>query len=434
MLKSVRAFCAVFVCLALAWGTSGCSANAGGSGSGSGGGGRGGRGRGGGADIPVVTGKVAQKDVPVELGAIGNVEAYETISVRSQITGILTKVYFNEGDFVKAGDHLFDIDPRPYEAALKQAEANLARDKAMLNQAVAQLSRDAANAEYAQVTAERQSRLVDRGIISKDLADQTRASADATASSVNADKAAVESGKAQVEATQASIDNARVQLGYTVITAPINGRTGNLTVKANNLVTANTTELMTIAQIQPVYVTFAVPAVHLAEIKQRMAAGQISVVATPQDTQAQTSTGRLTFVDNAVDPTTDTIKLKATFDNPDLRLWPGSFARINLRLSVLDHATVVPSEAVQTGQDGQFVFVVKPDSTVEQRPVTTGERADQDTVILKGLEVGETVVTEGQLRLEDGTRIQNAPGRGDTGGRGRGGRGGPGAGRGARGQ
>jgi membrane fusion protein, multidrug efflux system len=199
-------------------------------------------------------------------------------------------------------------------------------------------------------------------------------------------------------------------------------------------VTANTTELMTIAQIQPVYVTFAVPAVHLAEIKQRMAAGKISVVATPQDTQAQASTGRLTFVDNAVDPSTDTIKLKATFDNPDLRLWPGSFARINLRLSVLDHATVVPSEAVQTGQDGQFVFVVKPDSTVEQRPVTTGERADQNTVILKGLQVGETVVTEGQLRLEDGTRVQNAPGRGDAGGRGRGGRGGPGAGRGARGQ
>jgi multidrug efflux system membrane fusion protein len=382
----------------------------------------------------VVTGKVAQKDVPVELGAIGNVEAYETISVRSQITGVLTKVFFNEGDFVKAGDHLFDIDPRPYEAALKQAEANLARDRAMLNQAMAQLSKDAANAEYAQVTAERQSRLVDRGIISKDLADQTRASADATASSVNADKAAVESGKAQVEATQASIDNARVQLGYTVITAPINGRTGNLTVKANNLVTANNTEMMTIAQIQPVYVTFAVPAVHLPEIKQRMAEGQISVVATPQDTQAQTSTGRLTFVDNAVDPSTDTIKLKATFDNPDLRLWPGSFARVNLRLSVLDHATVVPSEAVQTGQDGQFVFVVKPDSTVEQRVVTTGERADQDTVILKGLQVGETVVTEGQLRLEDGTKIQNTPARGDAGGRARGGRGGPGAARGARGQ
>jgi multidrug efflux system membrane fusion protein len=372
---------------------------------------------------------VTQKDVPVELGAIGNVEAYETISVRSQITGVLTKVFFNEGDFVKAGDHLFTIDPRPYEAALKQAEANLARDKALLNQVMAQLSRDAANAEYAQLTAERQSRLVDRGIISKDQADQTRASADATAATVNADRAAVESGRAQVDATQAAIDNARVQLGYTVIDAPINGRTGNLTVKANNLVTANTTELMTIAQIRPVYVTFAVPAVHLPEIKQRMAAGQLSVVATPQDRQAKPSTGRLSFFDNAVDPSTDTIKLKGTFDNPELQLWPGQFARVNLRLSVLDHATVVPSEAVQTGQDGQFVFVVKPDSTVEQRPVTTGERADQDTVIQKGLQVGETVVTEGQLRLEDGTRVQNAA-RGGEGrsGRGRGGRGGPGRG------
>ena len=423
MLKSVRASGAIFVCLALAWGVSGCSASAG---SGSGGGGRG-RGRGAG-DVPVVTGKVTQKDVPVELGAIGNVEAYETISVRSQITGVLTKVFFNEGDFVKAGDHLFTIDSRPYEAALKQAEANLARDKALLNQAMAQLTRDAANAEYSQLTAERQSQLVDRGIISKDLADQTRAAADATRASVNADKAAVESGKAQVDATQAAIDNARVQLGYTVIDAPINGRTGNLTVKANNLVTANNTEMMTIAQIQPVYVTFAVPAVHLPEIKQRMAQGKISVVATPQDLEAAPSSGRLTFVDNAVDPSTDTIKLKATFDNPDLQLWPGQFARVNLRLSVLDHATVVPSEAVQTGQDGQFVFVVKPDSTVEQRAITTGERADQDTVIQKGLQVGETIVTEGQLRLEDGTRVQNAA-RGEGGsGRGRGGRGGAGRG------
>ena len=432
MLKSVRASCAVFVCLALAWGTSGCSANAGGSGSG--GGGRGGRGRGGrgdSADIPVVIGKVTQKDVPVELGAIGNVEAYETISVRSQITGVLMKVFFNEGDFVNAGDHLFSIDPRPYEAALKQAEANLARDQALLNQAEAQLSRDAANAEYAQVQAERQSQLVDKGIISKDQADQSRASADALAATLKADRASIESARAQIGSTQAGIDNAKVQLGYTAIYAPINGRTGNLTVKVNNLVTANSTELMTIAQIRPVYVTFAVPAVHLPDIKQRMAAGQISVVASPQDVQAKPSTGRLTFVDNAVDPSTDTIKLKATFDNPDLQLWPGQFARVNLRLSVLDHATVVPSEAVQTGQDGQFVFVVKPDSTVEQRPVTTGERADQDTVIQKGLQVGETVVTEGQLRLEDGTKIQNAA-RGERGpGRGRGG---PGRGAGARGQ
>jgi multidrug efflux system membrane fusion protein len=412
----------------IAWGTSGCSASAGGSG-----GGGGGRGRGGTGDIPVVIGKVAQKDVPVELGAIGNVEAYETISVRSQITGILTKVFFNEGDFVKAGDHLFTIDPRPYEAALKQAEANLVRDQALFNQATAQLTRDAANAEYAQMQAERQSQLVDRGIISKDQAEQARASADATAAGVKADRASIESAKAQVDAQQAAVDNARVQLGYTLIDAPLNGRTGNLMVKAGNLVTANNTELMTIAQLQPVYVTFAVPAVHLSEIKRRLAEGQISVVASPQDLEAKPSTGRLTFWDNAVDASTDTIKLKATFDNPDLSLWPGQFARVNLRLAILDHATVVPSEAVQTGQDGQFVFVVKPDSTVEQRAVTTGERADQDTVIQKGLQVGETVVTEGQLRLENGTRIQSAPGQGGP-GRGRGGRGGPGSGRGTRGQ
>ena len=375
-----------------------------------------------------ITAKVAEKDVPVDIASIGNVEAYTTISVRSQVTGQLQEATFHEGDFVKKGATLFQIDRRPFEAALQMAEANVTRDKALLAQAEAQLNRDAANAEYQQLSAERQAQLQARGIISKDMAEQVRAQADATAALVKADKANVESAKAQLDAGQAAVETARVQLSYTTIKSPIDGRTGNLSVKVGNLVTANNTELMTIAQIQPVLVTFTVPAVHLPTVKKHMTDNKLQVTATPQDAEPTPAVGHLTFVDNAVEMTTDTIKLKATFDNPDRRLWPGQFARVSLRLTTIPNAVVVPTQAVQTGQDGQYVFVVKPDNTVEQRPVTTSQHVDQDTVVEKGLKPGEVVVTEGQLRLEPGSRVttdlNNVPTGG--GGRGRGGRGGGG--------
>ena len=398
-----------------------------------GGGGRGGRGRGGdGGLAPVVTAKVSEKDVPIDIAAIGNVEASSTISVRSQVTGQLQEALFNEGDFVRKGQQLFAIDRRPFEAALAQAEANVTRDKALLAQAEAQLSRDGSSAEYQQLTAERQASLAGRGIIAKDQAEQARAQADATAAAVKADRAAIDSARAQLAAGDSAVETARVQLGYTVIRSPIDGRTGNLAVKVGNLVTANQTELMTIAQVEPVLVTFTVPAVHLATLKQHLGHDPLGVTVVPQDGNTQSVQGHLSFVDNAIDMTTDTIKLKATFDNPDRRLWPGQFARVTLRLTMLPHAIVVPTQAVQTGQDGQYVFVVKPDSTVEQRPVSTAQRVDQDVVIDKGVTAGETVVTEGQLRLEPGSRVTtdlNAAGAGG-GGRGRGGRGGGGGRRG----
>ncbi len=404
--------------------TSAAGANAGG-----GRGGRGGRGRGDGGAAPVVTAKVTEKDVPVDIAAIGNVEAYTSISVRSQITGQLEQAFIHEGDYVKKGQTLFAIDRRPFEAALQQADANVATRKALLAQSEAQLNRDAASAEYQQLTAERQAQLQSRGILSKDMAEQARSQADATKALVEADKAAVVSNRAQLDAAVAAADTARVQLSYTSIASPIDGRTGNIAVKVGNLVTANNTELMTIAQVQPVYVTFTVPAVHLPTVKKHMSDNQLQVTAIPQDAEAQPAVGRLTFVDNAVDMTTDTIKLKATFDNPDRRLWPGQFARVSLRLTTIPHAIVVPSQAVQTGQDGQYVFVVKPDSTVEQRAVAANQHVDQDTVIEKGLQPGEVVVTEGQLRLEPGSRVTtdlSAPaggrgGRGRRGGQGQGG-------------
>lgn len=396
------------------------------------GGGRGrGRNGGGGDIVPVVLAKVSQRDVPVDLSSIGNVEAFSTIEVRSQITGTLTEVKFHEGDYVKKGDVLFVIDSRPYEAAVNQANATMAKDRALEAQSEAQLARDIASADYAKAQADRNNALVVRGILSKDQGEQYTSAAQAAAALVEADHAAVASAKADIVSQQAAVDAAKLNLDYTVIPSPIDGRTGDLSLKAGNVVTALNTELVTITQLDPIYVTFTLPAVQLPDLKQHMAEGQLSVSATPQTTGAHAVTGVLSFVDNSVDPSTDTIKLKATFSNGDRVLWPGQFARVSVRLMTMSHATVVPTEAVQTGQDGQFVYVLKPDSTVDLRTITTGAAIDQDTVITNGLALGETVVTEGQLRLEPGTRVVPAdPQTGEAGsgggrrGRGQGGNGG----------
>jgi membrane fusion protein, multidrug efflux system len=361
--------------------------------------------------VPVAVTKVLEKDVPVDIQVVGNVEAYSTITVKAQVGGQLTKVSFNEGDYVKAGDLLFSIDPRPLEAQVSMSEANLAQNSAMLSQAQANLARDIAQEKYAQSNAERYARLWQQGIISKDQYEQVRTSADATSAVVAADKAAIESARAASVATKASVDNMKVQLDYTQIRSPIDGRTGNLMVKQGNVVNANSMDMMTINQVQPIYVTFAVPESQLPSIKQYMADGKLPVIASPQDDTAAKETGVLTFVDNGVDPTTGTIKLKGTFVNADRKLWPGQFVRVVLRLTTRQGALVVPNEAIQTGQDGQYVFVVKPDRTVESRVVMTGARIGQELVVEKGLVAGETVVTEGQLRLAPGSRIQVREGR-----------------------
>jgi membrane fusion protein, multidrug efflux system len=361
--------------------------------------------KGGGGDVPVTVTKVTSKDVPVEIQVIGNVEAYSTITVKAQVGGQLTKVYFNEGDYVKRGELLFSIDRRPLEAALNQAIANEARDEAALGQAQANLAKDTAQSKYAEAQANRYAELFKGGIISKDQSEQLRANADAVAQGVAADNAAIESAKANIGASKATIDNARVQLGYTDIRSPINGRTGNLTVKQGNVVMANSMDMMTINEVEPIYVTFSVPESQLPAIKRYMALGKLSVRSRPQDDPGGEEAGTLTFVDNTVDVTTGTIKLKGTFTNIDHKLWPGQFVRVTLLLTTQPNAVVVPNEAVQTGQNGTFVYVVKADRTVESRTVVTGARVGQDMVVDKGLEVGETVVTEGQLRLAPGSRV-----------------------------
>jgi multidrug efflux system membrane fusion protein len=356
--------------------------------------------------VPVTVAVSASRNVPVEIQVIGHVEAYNTISVKAQVTGELTKAYFQEGDYVKKGDLLFLIDPRPLQAALNQAVANAARDEASLGQAQANLARDAAQAQYAEASANRYAQLFQEKVVSRDQSEQFRTTAAAAQQLVEADKAAIESAKAAIGASKAAVENARVQLAYTEIRSPIDGRTGNFSVKQGNVVMANSMELCTINQIEPIYVTFGVPEAQLPAIKRYMELGKLPVHSQPQDdTAGEPETGILTFVDNAVDATTGTISLKGTFPNTGHKLWPGQFARVTLGLTTQGNAVTVPSEAVMTGQSGSYIYVVKPDRTADTRNVVPGARIGQDTVIVSGLQPGETVVTEGQLRLAPGSRV-----------------------------
>jgi membrane fusion protein, multidrug efflux system len=328
--------------------------------------------------VPVTVAKAVKKTVPIELTAIGTAEAYSTVSIKGQVNAVLKEVHFKQGDFVKKGDLLFSLDARPFQASLAQAQANLARDKAQ--------------ADLTVVQAERYKKLYDQGISPKEQYDQMQANAAAQQGSVHADEAAVESAK--------------LQLQYCEIYSPVDGRTGALQVYPGNLVKENDVPvLVVINQIAPLYEDFSVPEQYLGVIKKYMAAGRLRIEATPYgDTTPET--GYLTFVDNTVDNTTGTIKLKGTFENTDHRLWPGQFSTVALRLSEQENATVVPTQAVQTGQNGDFVFVIKPDQTAESRPVKVARTLGTESVIAKGIEPGETVVTDGQLRLIPGIKVQ----------------------------
>ena len=329
--------------------------------------------------VPVTAATAVQKTVPVQLSAIGNVEAYSTVSVKSQIGGVLTRVHFREGQDVNKGDLLFTIDPRPYEAALRQAEANLAKDNAQLANARKEVQR------YAE--------LVKKGYVAQEQYDQISTNAASFEAIVNADMAVVE--------------NARLQLKYCYIYSPLSGRTGNLMANEGNLIKANAdTAIVVINQVQPIYVTFSVPEQSLSEIKRYMSEAKLRVEASLSKEDEKPERGVLTFIDNAVDLTTGTIKLKGTFANKGKRLWPGQFVNAVLTLTSQPDAIVVPSQAIQSGQEGQYVFVIKDDLTVENRSVTAGRTLNSETVIEKGLQAGEKIVTDGQLRLVPGAKIQ----------------------------
>lgn len=328
---------------------------------------------------PVVAADVGQRDVAVTFRTIGAVQPYTTVSVKSRVDGQVIAVAFKEGQTVKKGDLLFTIDPRSFEADLKQAEAALARDRALLEKAKLDLAR------YTE--------LAKKDFAPKQQLDQARANADSAAATVKADEAAV--------------DHARLQLGYTAIRAPIQGKTGNILIQLGNVVKANdTAPLVVINQVQPIYVAFAVPERYLPEIKRRMEDGVLTVEAVAMGDTAEPSRGELTFINNTVDSATGTIQMKATFANGEERLTPGQSINVTLRLATKAQALVVPSSAVQVGPEGQYVYVVKPDMTVEMRRIEVGMAEDGMTVITRGVEAGEKVVTEGQLRLFPGAKVK----------------------------
>lgn len=327
--------------------------------------------------VPVLAATAEQKDVPVQIQAIGSVEAYSTVAVKTQITGELTGVFFREGQDVKKGDLIFTLDKRPFEAAVRQAQSMLAKDQAQ--------------AELARTQAKRYAALMKDGVVAKEQYDQMQSGADALDAAVEADKAAVE--------------NARVQLIYCSIYSPIDGKVGSLLIHQGNMIKANDVPLVNINQIEPIRVAFTVPEQYLAEIKKFAAADKLPVdVSIPND--AKPAIGKLSFIDNTVDAATGTIKLKGEFANTDRRLWPGQFVDVVLTLQTQSNVVVVPSQAVNTGQQGQYIFVIKRDMTVEARPVTVSRTAKGQSVIDKGVVAGERVVTDGQLRLVPGSKVQ----------------------------
>jgi membrane fusion protein, multidrug efflux system len=328
--------------------------------------------------VPITATVVEKKSVPIEIRVIGTVAPYSTVAVHAQVTGELTSVDFKEGDDVKKGQVLFTLDRRPLEAAVQQAQANLAKDQA------GAVNADAQAARYRD--------LLQRGIATHEQVDQIISNAAAM--------------KATVAADRAALDSAQVQLQYATITAPLSGRTGALMVHAGNLVRANdTTPLVVINQVTPIFVAFAIPEAQLTEFKRYLAAGTLHVEAQLPNAQGPGAEGKVTFVDNAVDPTTGTITIKGTFPNTDRRLWPGQFVNVVTRLTTEQNATVIPSAAVQSGPQGQYVFIVKPDHTADMRPVTVERTRGDESVIAKGVTPGETVVTDGQLRLVAGSHV-----------------------------
>ena len=330
------------------------------------------------AAVPVSVAPAMQQSVPVRLQAIGNVEAFSTVSVKARVDGQIVALNFKEGQEIKKGDVLFRIDARPFEAALKQAEANALRDAAARDQAQSQ--------------ERRYNELLEKNFISKEAYAQIATNA--------------QTAQATARASQAALENAKLNVEYCTIISPLDGYVGKVLLQVGNLVKANDViPLVVINQVRPIYVNFAVPEQSLTSLRTYMATGPLPVEVSPSGETSALAQGQLIFVDNAVDPSTGTIKLRAQFDNKNIALWPGQFVNVRVRLFDQADAILIPARSVQTGPNGQYVYVVKEDKTAELRKVTV-ERSEGEQVVVKGLAKDEQVVTRGALRLAPGVRVE----------------------------
>ncbi len=331
--------------------------------------------------VPVKVVQAALKNVPVQVKAIGNIEAFTIVAIKSQVGGQIARLHFAEGSNVEKGVLLISIDPEPFRAMLNQLEATLAKDQAQ--------------AKFAREQAERYAGLLKEGIVTRDQYDLLRSNAESLAATLVADRAAIK--------------NAKIQLGYCSIRSPIAGRTGTIALQPGNLVKANDLAIVTINQLTPIYATFSIPEKLLAEVKRAMAGNELKIEAAIPNEPGATETGTISFLDNAVNPATGTIKLKGVFANKSRKLWPGQFTDVVMTLGSRKNAVVVPTNAIQTSQQGQYIYVVKPDNSVEMRQVTATMAVGEDTVVEKGLAAGETVVVDGQLRLTPGAVVEKQP-------------------------
>jgi multidrug efflux system membrane fusion protein len=355
--------------------------------------------------VPIHAALVEQRPVPIEIPSFGNAESTQTVEIKSQVSGELVEVAINDGDVVQQGQTLFTIDKRPFEVMLKQAEANVAKAEAQLSQAKALLERDKAQASNAETELERDTELRKKGMISKEEFERNRTGAASMEAIVKADEAEIQSAAESVRVANAQLDDARLQLDYCTITSPIAGKAGSLLLHKGNLVEENVSQpIVIIKQTKPIYVAFTLSEKKLTEIRQAMQRGPVEVHAIIPDDPANPVVGTLTFIDNTVDAL-GAIRMKATFPNDDDRLWPGQYVKVVVKLKVLADAIVVPPSAVQTGQGGSYVYIIKQDMTVEDRTIKVGETMDGAVIVNEGLSPGEQVVTDGQLRLAPGMGV-----------------------------
>jgi multidrug efflux system membrane fusion protein len=355
---------------------------------------------------PVTVAEAVAQDVPVYLDQIGKCVAREVVEIRPQVSGRITNIHFADGADLKEGDLLFTVDPRPFQASLQQAEANLARDIALKRQAEAALARDKAQAKLGDAQARRYAQLNRQGVVSNEQSEQMQTSAEALKATVAADEATVRNAEEAIKADEAAIENAKLQLSYCFIRSPINGRAGQRIVDVGNLATPGAgTPLLVIQRLDPIYADFTISQNDLSAVQRNMSQGALKAEVRLPDEADKPVTGNLTFVDNEVKGATGTVNLRATIANGDRRFWPGRFVNVRLVLSVLRGAILIPATAPQMSAKGQFVYVVKDDSTAEMRPVTVGQRQGDLVVIEKGITSGEKVVVNGQLGVTPGGKV-----------------------------